>query len=264
MTHETGALPGRAPQHDTRPLIEARAISKRFGAAEIFRDVSLEVAPGERVALIGANGAGKTTLLRSLIGLTKIDAGNLDVFGERLDARNLLSARTTIRRQTGYVFQQHGLVRRRTALSNVVHGLMGRPGGWCGFSEMTAPARWREEAMAALADVRLADRAAVRADRLSGGQAQRVAIARALVKAPRLVIADEPTASLDPAAGREVMELFSKLVRARGIALLFTSHDMEHARAYSDRVVALRAGTIAFDRPSAALGDADLQEVFDG
>ena len=244
-------------------------LAKGYGATAVFSDVSFRLAPGERVALIGANGAGKTTLLRCLIGLVAPSAGRLTVLGEPLSGEGIRAAgpgrkRARLRRQAGYVFQNHSLVRRRSALSNAVHGLIGQPGGWRCFSEMTAPAASRAAAMAALADVRLADKATERVDRLSGGQAQRVAIARALVSGPRLMIADEPTASLDPAAGREVMALFDGLVRQRGIALLYTSHDMAEALAHSDRIVALRGGRVVIDRASAALTPADLGAVFDG
>ncbi|MEO0821725.1 MAG: ATP-binding cassette domain-containing protein [Pseudomonadota bacterium] len=250
------------------PIIEAEGLAKAYGATAVFSDVSFRLAPGERVALIGANGAGKTTLLRCLIGLVAPSAGRLTVLGEPLSGEGIEppgpAARARLRRQAGYVFQNHSLVRRRSALSNAVHGLIGQPGGWRCFSEMTAPAASRAAAMAALADVRLADKATERVDRLSGGQAQRVAIARALVSGPRLMIADEPTASLDPAAGREVMALFDGLVRQRGIALLYTSHDMAEALAHSDRIVALRGGRVVIDRASADLTPADLGVVFDG
>ncbi len=242
------------------PAISARGLGFSWGERVVFEGVDLDLGAAERVALIGPNGAGKTSLLRCLVGLSPA-RGQLEVLGES-PAR--AAGRAAIRRRTGYVFQRHGLVRRRTALSNVVHGMLGQPGGWRAVSQTVAPAAWRAAALEALGDVGLANRAEDRADRLSGGQAQRVAIARALVAQPRLVIADEPTASLDPAAGEEVMALFSRLVAARGIALLFTSHDMDHARRYSDRVVALARGRIAFDLPSAAAEPARLAEVFDG
>ncbi|MEM6423107.1 MAG: ATP-binding cassette domain-containing protein, partial [Pseudomonadota bacterium] len=154
------------------------------------------------------------------------------------------------------------LVRRRTVLSNVVHGMLGEAGSWRAFSHVTAPAAWRDRAMEALASVGLADRAMARADTLSGGQQQRVAIARALVRRPALLIADEPAASLDPAAGREVMALFSRLCAAHGITLLFSSHDMVHAAKFSDRVIGLKAGRIDLDAASANLTAEALDATF--
>src|SRR6056297_2720209 len=119
-------------------------------------------------------------------------------------------------------------------------------------------------AMQALAEVDLADKALQRADALSGGQQQRVAIARALVRRPRLLIADEPAASLDPVSGRNVMELFTQLCRDHGITLLYTSHDMAHAVDYADRIVALKGGKVLFDRPAAQVTRGDLKDTFDG
>ncbi|MGG7568646.1 phosphonate ABC transporter ATP-binding protein [Rhodovulum sp. DZ06] len=238
-----------------------RGLTVRRGARETLRGVDFTLAPGEKVALVGPNGAGKTTLLNAVVGLLAAADGGVETLGADMRAAK---GRRAVRARTGFVFQQHGLVRRRSALSNVLHGLMARRGAWGAWSAATAPAAWRAEAMEALAEVGLADRAADRADRLSGGQAQRVAVARALVCRPALVIADEPTASLDPAAGREVMELFCTLVDRRGAALLFTTHDMEHARAYADRVVGLRGGRIALDLPAAKASPRALGELFDG
>jgi phosphonate transport system ATP-binding protein len=116
--------------------------------------------------------------------------------------------------------------------------------------------------MEALSWVNLSEMAAERADALSGGQQQRVAIARALVRRPTLLIADEPAASLDPVSGQDVMALFARLCADHGITLLFTSHDMAHARSFSDRIIALRAGRVVFDKPSATTTDTDLDEVF--
>jgi phosphonate transport system ATP-binding protein len=170
--------------------------------------------------------------------------------------------RRRLRAQVGFVFQKHCLVRRRTVLSNVVHGMLSQPGSWRGFAQSTAPESWRRAALEALGAVNLAERATDRADSLSGGQQQRVAIARALVRRPTLLIADEPAASLDPVSGRDIMELFSELCRRRGITLIFTSHDMAHARDFADRVIALRAGQVLFDKPAPEVSDADLARVF--
>ena len=116
--------------------------------------------------------------------------------------------------------------------------------------------------MEALAQVNLTAKASSRADELSGGQAQRVAIARALIRQPALMIADEPAASLDPTAGRDVMEVFSDLVRKNGITLVFTTHDMDHAVSFADRVIALKGGHVHFDLPASAIQRHELDGVF--
>lgn len=248
----------------TPPIIEVTDVGKSYGrSARILDGVNLSVHQGERVALIGANGAGKSTLLKCLIGLHPTSRGTVSTLGERFEVMPSWAQRSRMRLETGFVFQKHCLVARRSVLSNVIHGFLGAAGSWRGFSHTTAPRAWREAAMHALEDVNLSDFALHRADELSGGQQQRVAIARALVRKPRLLIADEPAASLDPSSGRDVMELFSTLCKRQGITLLFTSHDMQHARRFSDRVVALRKGRIFLDRPSADLTDRDLEETFD-
>ena len=246
------------------PIIQTSGLAKAYGSASVLSGIDLEVAPGERVALIGANGSGKSTLMKCLIGLLPLSGGEVMTLGQRFERQPTARQRGAMRQQTGFVFQNHCLVRRRTVLSNVVHGMLGAPGSWRGFAQAIAPRVWRERAMEALRDVGLADRAMARADTLSGGQQQRVAIARALIRKPKLLIADEPAASLDPAAGREVMELFARLVAEHGITLLYSSHDMAHARAFSDRVVALRDGRVLLDRASGAISDSDLKAAFPG
>ena len=245
------------------PVIEAAGIVKTYGNGfTALRGVDFSIRRGERVALIGPNGSGKSTLLKCLIGLLPISGGSAKALGQSLERGAGIRRRTSLRRQVGFVFQSHCLVRRRSALSNVVHGMFGERGSWRAFSQALAPSEWRERAMAALDEVGLAEKALSRADALSGGQQQRVAIARALVRKPRLIIADEPAASLDPVAGRDVMELFVRLARAHGATLLFTSHDMEHANAYADRIVGLEDGRITLDRATDGLTPGDLDALY--
>lgn len=257
----------RTEEATSRPaaMIEACGLCKSYDRRKMVLDgINLRIQAGERVALIGSNGCGKSTLLKSLIGLHPISAGTLHCFGAPAGTQASRAQRLSMRRQTGFVFQKHCLVRRRTVLSNVIHGLFGDSGSWRAFSHSLAKEDWRARAMQALAEVDLADKAMERADALSGGQQQRVAVARALVRRPSLLIADEPAASLDPVSGRNVMELFTQLCRDHEITLLYTSHDMTHAIDYADRVVALKGGKVHFDRSAAKVSRADLQETFDG
>ncbi len=247
------------------PVITARALTKSYDkAVPILRGIDLTIRAGERVALIGPNGCGKSTFLKCLICLHPISGGAVEVLGERFSGTASGAQRRRLRRKAGFVFQKHCLVRRLSVLSNVIHGHLGEPGSWRGVSHTIAPGAWRRQAMAALEAGNLADRALDRADTLSGGQQQRVAIARGLVRQPQLLMADEPAASLDPAAGREVMSLFAKLCRDHNITLLFTSHDMAHAVRYSDRVVALKDGVVRMDLPSHEVSETTLQDHFDG
>jgi phosphonate transport system ATP-binding protein len=254
---------GRFALNDT--LLRGDGVRKRYAdGREVIAGVDLSLRAGERVALIGPNGSGKSTLLRCLMGLQPLSGGAVTLLGERFTAMPGRAQRRRLRLRLGFVFQFHGLVKRRTALSNVVHGLMAEGGGWRGFCHNLAPREARERAMAALEAVGLAEYATARADALSGGQQQRVAIARALVRRPALLVADEPAASLDPAAGHEVMALFTRLAEARGTTLLFTSHDMGHARAYADRIVALGGGRVLFDTAATDVDEAMLRGVFHG
>ncbi|MEL6476113.1 MAG: ATP-binding cassette domain-containing protein [Pseudomonadota bacterium] len=247
-----------------QPIIQTEGLTKAYGAARVLSGIDLTIAPGERVALIGANGSGKSTLMKCLIGLLPVTEGEITTLGQRFSRLPSTRQRVEMRQQMGFVFQNHCLVRRRTVLSNVVHGMLGAPGSWRGFAQAIAPRAWRDRAMEALEDVGLADRAMARADTLSGGQQQRVAIARALIRRPKLLIADEPAASLDPVAGRDVMSLFARLAEAHGITLLYSSHDMVHAREFSDRVIALKDGGLLLDRASGAVGDGALRAAFAG
>lgn len=240
--------------------IAATGIAKRFGTGPmVLDDVGFSVNRGEAVALIGANGAGKSTLLRCLLRLVEPDRGDVLVLGERITSLSPRALRR-LRTRVGVVFQKHNLVPRLTVLSNVIHGALGRA-GLAAMHHATAPSALRREALAALDRVGLADLARQRADTLSGGQSQRVAIARALMQRPDALFADEPVASLDPAAGEEVMTLFSGLAREAGLTLLFTTHNMAHALGHADRVIGLRAGRIAIDE-CASPGMAPVLERF--
>lgn len=242
---------GGTPSHVAVPVdLDVHGLTKAFKKGEPVVDrLAFSVGRHESVALIGANGAGKSTALRAALRLIEPDAGDVTLFDEPLmqtSAKNL----RRIRADVGFVFQKHNLVPRLSALSNVVHGHLGRAGGVRGWCQALAPPPVREQALDCLDRVGLADHAMKRADQLSGGQSQRVAIARALMAKPRMIVADEPVASLDPVAGEEVMTLFARLVRDEGITLLFTSHHVDHALAFSDRVLALKAGRLVLDAPS--------------
>jgi phosphonate transport system ATP-binding protein len=232
------------------------------GNLPVFAGIDFSVPAGQSVALIGANGAGKSTLLRCCTHLIQPDHGEVRLLGQRVGKLNPLELRR-LRARVGFVFQKHNLVPRLSALSNVLHGAIPRSLFARSWLHGWAPGALRDEAMACLERVGLAHLAARRADKLSGGQSQRVAIARALMQSPRMMVADEPAASLDPSSGEEVMSLFRELVRGEGLTMLFTSHDLAHAIRYADRVIALRHGAIALDAPTASLDVAGLRALYD-
>lgn len=244
-------------------IIRTSDVSKRFAARGplILETISASFAEGQSTAIIGSNGAGKSTLLRCIVGLVPLTSGTVDVFGERFERQPTTAQRRRLRRNLGFVFQFHGLVGRLSALSNVVHGALGQGAGFRAWHQAIAPAPLRADAIEALDRVGLADRAHDRSESLSGGQSQRVAIARAIMHKPKLLIADEPVASLDPSAGHDVMGLFRKLTDGR-MSLIFTTHNIEHALTYSDRILALKGGRVAIDAPVADLTSGDLEEIY--
>lgn len=242
--------------------LRVKGLSKSFGDTTIFKDVSFDLSRSEAVAIVGANGTGKSTLLRCLMGLIPADAGTITVLGANVIASKPAELRM-MRAQIGLVSQKHNLVPRVSVLSNVIHGLLGKQPGLRRWSQSFAPAASREAAMQALEKVGLAHLATRRADRLSGGQSQRVAIARALIGKPKILIADEPTASLDPAAGEEVMELFFRLARQEGVTMIFISHNIDHALRYGDRVLGLADKRLKLDIRANSINAEQLRGIYD-
>lgn len=229
----------------------------RFGNGVVaLGRVDLQFAPGAFTVLLGPSGAGKSTLLRCLNGLVTPSEGQ--VLGP--DGTPIARRLRAHRRETGMVFQQHQLIGRLSAMENVLIGLLGQRSGWRAL--MPASRAERERALDALERVGLLDRALTRADALSGGQQQRVGIARALVQRPRLMLADEPVASLDPVTAARVLDLLARICREDGITAIVSLHQLDFARAYADRIIALAAGSVVFDGPPARLAEDDIARIY--
>ncbi|MFO7529025.1 MAG: ATP-binding cassette domain-containing protein [Marinobacter sp.] len=243
--------------------LQVRSLAKRYqgGATPVFQGVSFNVRQGQSVALIGANGAGKSTLLRCCVRLIEPDEGDIVLAGERLSAKHGRELRKA-RNRVGFVFQKHCLVPRLSVLSNVLHGNLARKTGPRNWMQGLSCREDREQAMECLDMVGLSDLAHKRCDQLSGGQSQRVAIARALMQEPRILLADEPTASLDPRSGAAIMELFARLSRSQGLTLLFVSHQIEHALDYADRILGLRDHQLMLDSAAATESLASLRGFY--
>jgi phosphonate transport system ATP-binding protein len=245
--------------------VRVQGITKTFGGQRpALRDIRLDVRAGERVALLGASGSGKSTLLRCLCALESADAGSgrIELFGRTLQqgGRVALDVRS-LRRGVGIIFQQFNLVGRLPVMSNVLTGLAAEAPLWRSLTGRFA-LEDRARALDALESIGLGPQAFQRASTLSGGQQQRAAIARVLVQGARLLLADEPVASLDPESTRRVMDLLESLNQRFGMTLVISLHHVGLARRYCDRVIALRDGALVFDGPTSALTPAFLQGLY--
>jgi phosphonate transport system ATP-binding protein len=243
---------------------ELHAVSKTFGAHRALDRVTLTVAAGEMLALIGPSGSGKSTLLRALNGLVRIDRGEgwVEAFGEPVQGEERVSDRVRqLRGRIGFIFQQFNLVGRLSLYSNAALGLLGRVPAWRGVLGLW-PRAEAQGVMAALQRVGVAEYAGQRASTLSGGQQQRGAIARALVQKADAVLADEPVASLDPASARRVMELLQDLNRKDGLTVVVTLHQVDFALRYCSRIVALQEGKLAYDGPPSGLDRNCLVQIY--
>ncbi|MGR3632504.1 MAG: phosphonate ABC transporter ATP-binding protein [Limimaricola soesokkakensis] len=221
--------------------------------------ISLGISTGESVALLGPSGAGKTTLLTLLDGRLQGWRGRASVLDAPLDPdRPPHRAR---RPDTGFVFQEYALVERSSVLRNVLNGRLGRMSSLRALFGSPA-AHDLKAALAALADCGIADLAERRVDSLSGGQRQRVAIARCLAQEPRLILADEPVSSLDPARAAEVLALLTNAARARGATAMFSSHQPSLARRFARRIIGMSGGRIVFDVPTSELSEDATEDLY--
>ncbi len=204
----------------------------------------LQIARGERVALVGASGSGKTTLLRVINGRIPIDRGQLELFGRPVTASDF--RRRSLRRGIGFVFQQFHLVERATVFENVLWGRL----GWRPVVPSLFATFAREDlllAEEAIREVDLETQALQRVGSLSGGQQQRVGIARALVQKPELLLADEPVSNLDPETAGEVMQLLERACADRNVTLVMSLHQHRLARLHSSRIITLEGGRLVSD-----------------
>jgi phosphonate transport system ATP-binding protein len=240
--------------------IHLAGVSKTYPTGTVaLRSVDLAVWAGEIVGLLGPSGAGKSTLLRCVNGLVRPSAGEVQVDG-LVVAGNESSLRT-VRQRAAMIFQQFNLVGRLSALENVLTARLSyRP--LLPTLQRRFPREDYERAMGCLRRVGLADRSAQRADTLSGGERQRVAIARALTQAPRILLADEPVASLDPRSTHQVLELIRRVSREDGLTVLMSLHQVRLARQFCDRVAGLAAGRLVFEGAPEALNDATLAAIY--
>jgi phosphonate transport system ATP-binding protein len=241
------------------PLV-LRHVSKAYGAVRALDDVSFSVGPGEFVALLGPSGAGKSTAFRCMTRLALVDKGEIEVQGRALQMLSGAALREA-RRSIGLIFQQHNLIGRLSAIDNVLTGRLAGMPTWRVLARRF-PNSDRQAALSCLDRVGLLDKAYVRADALSGGQQQRVAIARVLAQEGRVILADEPVASLDPESARHVLSTLRSVARDQGIAVICSLHQVGLAREFADRLVGLKGGRIVFDGSPADIDDATEHSLY--
>ncbi len=241
-------------------MLEITGVSKSFGQITAVKGVNLEIPEGQMVGIIGRSGAGKSTLLRLLNRLLEPSKGAIRCGGREVTAlrgRDLLAWRA----DCAMIFQQFNLVNRLDVLTNVLIGRINRHGTLSSLMKRFSAAE-RALAIAALDRLDLADQALQRADTLSGGQQQRVAIARAMLQDPKLILADEPIASLDPRNATRVMDALKTINQEDGITVICNLHTLDTARSYCDRIVGMAGGAVVFDGRPEALTQAAVREVY--
>jgi phosphonate transport system ATP-binding protein len=226
-------------------MLEVKNLTKIYGDGTVaVRDVNFTVQDDEFLIIIGLSGSGKSTLLRCINRLIEPTEGQVIWDGVDVTQADPDQLRR-IRRQIGMIFQQFNLVKRSTVLTNVISGRLGYVKPWPSLLHRF-PKRDRQMAMQALERVGIADQAHKRADELSGGQQQRVGVARALMQQPRLILADEPVASLDPVLAHSILEYLEQLNQEEGIAILCSLHYLDLVQRYATRVIGLRDGQIVY------------------
>lgn len=243
------------------PLLEVDAVTKRYGTETLaLNEITFAVQPGEFVAIIGPSGAGKSTLLRCINRLIDITSGDIrfdEVSVPKLRGQALRHHRT----QIGMIFQHYNLVNRLSVLENVLHGRLGYKNTIQGILGLYSEQEKRE-AVRILEMLGLEEQMYKRCDQLSGGQKQRVGIARALVQQPRMLLCDEPIASLDPSSAKIIMDTLREINRTLGITVLVNLHQVDVALHYAERIIGVNQGKILYDGVPQALSNAQIYQIY--
>ncbi|MDN2664944.1 phosphonate ABC transporter ATP-binding protein [Psychromonas sp. 14N.309.X.WAT.B.A12] len=226
----------------------------------VLKNINLVIPEGQIVGLIGPSGAGKSTLIRCINRLIKPSSGDISLGGINLSNASPRQIREQ-RRYIGMIFQEYALVERLSVMENVLSGRLGYLSFWQSFTRRY-PQQDIDNAFDYLQRVGLIDHANKRADELSGGQRQRVGIARALAQDPRLLLVDEPTASLDPKTSRQIMRLIQSICREKGLPAIINIHDVPLAMQFVDRIIGLQGGEIVFDGLASELNEDVLTRIY--
>ena len=241
--------------------VEVNNLSKSFKGKSALNEIDFVAHKGEMLALVGASGSGKSTLLRNINGLHLADKGTVNIFEAVLQSQGQYHSRIRrIRSQVGFIFQQFNLVSRLSVLENVLIGNLSQISLSRSLFRQFSK-KEKTQALVALERVGILEKAYQRASTLSGGQQQRVAIARCLVQGAKIILADEPIASLDPESARKVMELLCQL-NDEGITVITSLHQVQMVRRYFKRAIALRDGRVMFDGAVNLLDDQELARIY--
>jgi phosphonate transport system ATP-binding protein len=242
-------------------VIKIRGLTKRYGEVDVLKGLDIDVAPGEFLVVLGPSGAGKSTLLRCINRLTEPTQGDIHIDGE-LATSNAASLRK-LRREVAMIFQHYNVVPRLSVQKNVLTGRLGAVPSVLSWLQVF-PRKDVEIARECLRRVELDEKAEMRTDTLSGGQKQRVGIARALAQQPKVILADEPVASLDPKTSRTVLTYLKQASRELGITVICNLHQIDYAKEFGERIVGVSAGRIVFEGKPEALTDEMLQRIYPG
>lgn len=244
------------------PILEFKHVSKVYGNSETraLDDASFTVEEGEFVSIIGPSGAGKSTLLRCINRLVDASEGEIIFDGADVNKLNKKELRQ-VRTKTGMIFQHYNLVNRLSVVENVLHGKLGQKSTLHGMLGHYTEEEKRQ-AFEILSDLGLAEQAYKRCDELSGGQKQRVGIARAIMQQPKLILCDEPIASLDPKASRVIMDHLAAINKKRNITCIVNLHQVDVAKNYSERIIGVTGGRIVYDGPTSELNDEVIHKIY--
>lgn len=243
-------------------MLKIEGLSKTYAdGTEALRNVSLEVQPGEFVMVLGKSGSGKSTLLRCINRLVEPTRGTIAVDGFPITGQGPRKLRKT-RRKIGIIFQDYNLVKRLSVLTNTLTGRLGYLSSWRSMFNYF-PRESLERALHNLERLEIGDKLNARAGSLSGGQQQRVGIARALMQNPKIILADEPVSSLDPATARTILDILREINRQDGVTIICNIHLPDLALEYGERILALKEGAIVLDRPVTELNAAGLRPLYE-